>query len=344
MSDYYWTDNPAVIFMAPLIMGSIVVGEVWQHYRNNTRSFYRMFERVFDRAILKDGGTRLSPGYWNKKAIPAVHAYLVAKNYSNARANYLNNRLEEKVSQFSPMVGRLFSLLIKRPLRFWLLLRFFERKYFPGYSKLRRQFARYHGYVNCLRMGSSKSLEFWPIGDSTTSSALPEGVFLLARLKGLPYREYWNELARRYVEACEGELLASPMASIHSLLVDDLVSAKPAEVSLSSRTLLLPDSCIFSSIQLQDGIESSFLLLGMPRNSEHRHEEIGAIIMNINGEDLFVDRGSLSYSHPLCNYLRRARYHNVITPLLKGKTSGEQKVKLSSDVRVSGALFQAVQA
>ena len=77
----------------------------------------------------------------------------------------------------------------------------------------------------------------------------------------------------------------------------------------------------------------------------HAHEDLGQFLIEAGGETFAADPGILSYSHPLCNELKQAHWHNVLHPagmrsLRPKKTSlplqargDEKKFEVSVDLR-----------
>ena len=46
----------------------------------------------------------------------------------------------------------------------------------------------------------------------------------------------------------------------------------------------------------------------------HSHEDLGQFLIEAGGETFAADSGILSYSHPLCNELKKSFWHNVLYP------------------------------
>jgi len=280
--DYYWRANPALVFMPPLMMGGMLLADHWPKYRPRLRQHYDMFRTVFDHAILPDGGTRLSLGYWAKKAVPPAVVGLLIRNYLAGSADPAQDR----------------------------------RELFPGSGALTRRFSWYRNCLEGALRPSAPTPTFLPVGDTTTSTVMPEGAMLLSRLARRADQSFWRHLAGQYLGDGLDEVLRSPVASIHALLSGARRPRGPRVNPLArTRNVLLPDSCYFTSVRDHRGQPCLFTLVGTPDGAEHRHREAGSLILEVGEEELLMERGCLPYSHPLCNYLAHAQYHNVLTPL-----------------------------
>ncbi len=67
-------------------------------------------------------------------------------------------------------------------------------------------------------------------------------------------------------------------------------------------------------------------LCGSSPTEGHSHEDKGAIILEAFGEDLLIDRGSLVYNDPLCQELKYAYMHNLVTLL---DTNGQKMCQIN---------------
>jgi hypothetical protein len=56
-------------------------------------------------------------------------------------------------------------------------------------------------------------------------------------------------------------------------------------------------------------------LCGASLTEEHSHEDKGAILLEVLGEPILIDRGITVYSDPITSLLKPARMHNTVTPL-----------------------------
>jgi Heparinase II/III-like protein len=65
-------------------------------------------------------------------------------------------------------------------------------------------------------------------------------------------------------------------------------------------------------------------LNGSKANPHHAHRDKGALLVEVDDEPLFVDRGVVRYEDPRCMPMKSAEMHNVLTPSRDGKTAMDQ--------------------
>jgi hypothetical protein len=314
-NDYYLKVNPAIVFFPPLILGAIILSESWPNYRRQLRLFMQFFRTAYANAILADGGTRLSPGYWNKKAIPAVSLYLIIGNYIRTRSADLTKRLKKRLLRKVPFLGSPLAKPTASILN-TLISKYIAVRMFPGYTRIPKKIDHYRNYLESVTYSDKNHLAVFPVGDSTTSSILPEGIFMLARLKNLKDQPYWQARAQKLLTGNLKEISQSTLASIHAILSESAPPGTSADHVGYDKVAQLPESCLLSVQRSRKDIKTCLLFVGLPSNANHRHKEVGSFSLIVNDHDVLIDRGSLSYSHPLCQYLKAAAYHNTATPLL----------------------------
>ena len=59
-------------------------------------------------------------------------------------------------------------------------------------------------------------------------------------------------------------------------------------------------------------------LCGSSSTEGHSHQDKGAIVLEVFGEELLIDRGITFYSDPMTQILKTARLHNLVTPTDEG--------------------------
>lgn len=334
-SNYYWDINPATYFFPSLILGSILIYDHWPLYQTHLRRFYEMFMKVFENGILKDGGTMMSPGYWNKVAVPPIYLYIICKNFVERFTKKRYKRLLAKAGRYSTKISRATDVVLGNLLTLFLR-KHYEKRFFPGYSNILDKLSTYKNYTEGLLTTTRHSPEILPIGDASTVTTFPEGIFLLSSLRGLSDLKYWQTLADAYLKGNLSQMAKSPMCSINALLMP-ASSLQGKKLSSHPKVVILEDSCFFTSIRSDSDVISLFNFSGMPRKSfhNHRHQDAGAFILEFNKKDYFVDRGSPSYNNPISSLTHKAGYHNTLTALDDHGNYLEQNIEVAEDVKIN---------
>jgi len=92
----------------------------------------------------------------------------------------------------------------------------------------------------------------------------------------------------------------------------------------------LPNTGVLSSYR-RKGIHSVRVFLqGSQPNPSHSHFDKGSIVVEIDGLPILVDRGMVSYADTEAAKLAYSLFHNVLTPVLKGKIYPNQDVPSNS--------------
>lgn len=60
-------------------------------------------------------------------------------------------------------------------------------------------------------------------------------------------------------------------------------------------------------------------LVGAKARPSHTHNDKSGLLLELDREPVFIDRGQIKYDDPRCETLKRSELHNVITPVLPGE-------------------------
>lgn len=316
MRRYYRVTNPEPVFFPALIMGGLLVSECFVYYTPRIREHFRLFTRVFGATILNDDGTNRPPLYWNKLLAPSLVTYRICEAYSrNAAERYVDFIIRSVHQLIGGRSVPLETLARKTAEKYGSVL--IKTALFPGRRRILKKSDNFARAFDALLSNAVNYPELLPIGDRTTSSVLPDAVLLLSTSKTAKNTSYWRSIAQTYIRN-HGELLGkSALASALALSMsshDTETPATPYGRLGEDRLVHLKHSGFFSARRRLDGMDTLFVMLGLPKESEHRHSDVGSVLLQVNGQDVLLDRGSAKYGSPLASQLRAAQYHNVLTP------------------------------
>lgn len=179
-----------------------------------------------------------------------------------------------------------------------------------------------------LMISTDESQGFFPTHDgngSINAGEYPAVAFLAAMFP----RSSWGRLYNRLLRTARN-------FPINDYYIQLLMPEKPYPE---------PPYPVFTRIDSISSVASTRMLDGYPvrialladAQAFHAHEDLGQFLIEAGGETFAADSGILSYSHPLCNELKKSYWHNVLYPkgnpdLQPNKTSlklnakGDEKV------------------
>jgi hypothetical protein len=100
----------------------------------------------------------------------------------------------------------------------------------------------------------------------------------------------------------------------------------PAVRGIAPAFTLLPDTGIASG-RLQSGDRTlRWQMNGSKANPHHAHRDKGAVLIELDDEPLFIDRGVIRYEDPRGMPMKSAQMHNVLTPSRDGITPLDQAI------------------
>ena len=190
---------------------------------------------------------------------------------------------------------------------------------FPNRNKIRRIIKNYNIYFTALFDSDAPHPDLLPVGDRTRTSILTEGIFILARIMKGNNKLLWQIIAKEMLTQHPHMIKRSTPASIQALLApidkfNRTQKFKIERITDNTGIINLKKSGFCTARRKINDHLVRLTLLGLPKSSSHRHEDVGSIILQVENQDVFLDRGSLYYGDPIGERLKKADYHNMLTP------------------------------
>jgi hypothetical protein len=107
---------------------------------------------------------------------------------------------------------------------------------------------------------------------------------------------------------------------------------------------LLPHTGLACDQRTRAGRTLRLQVIGCKARPSHSHRDKGAFVAELDGHQLFIDRGMIRYEDSRHQLLKRSEMHNVLTPLLPSDSAPDQappEVAVIPEVGGDGGRFSA---
>ncbi len=278
-SDWVYTSNHGLYNLTGITQAALALARSTRHGAWLLPACEAMLKETVAANYLPDGSTRESPGYWG--------------------ANLAN-------------LGILIPLARHRGLSVPDYLR--QHEYPEAILRL--------GDVYRVHLAGGESAPpgaYLPTGDSGWEAPVPtlrpEALPILSALTGDP------ELADLPIQALQdGKPDRYEAMSIGPQIFFCAAAMKPPSAAPGRRArppafAILPHGGMLCSCRPSPLGMVRWQLLGAPAKATHSHEDVGSILLEVDGELLLVDPGITSYHNPRVGLFKEAERHNQLVPL-----------------------------
>ena len=171
-----------------------------------------------------------------------------------------------------------------------------------------------------------------PYGDSSGSYALDMPSLMAAAGGG----QRWEALRRAMITEAKTPLGCrdSSVDGLHALILTD----PPTQ----SGGVDVPEFCLLGSTGMVASCRQTpagpvrLQLMGAAEGAGHVHQDKGSFILEAYGDALATDRGGVTSSNPLCEILKRAHFHNMLSPAKIGDRHAEQDMEVKTPILPRG--------
>ena len=201
------------------------------------------------------------------------------------------------------------------------IIAYARRRNLPARALLPAAIGKVGNYFEALACG--RPGRFVPDGDCANDEIVADSIAVLAelypdgRFNGLLASSLPRKRPFSYIQHYGGTGLYAFILGPSEIL--------PHQTQASSRHVLEHTGIASGRIEA-NGSSLRWQVNGSKANPHHAHRDKGAVLIELDDEPLFVDRGVVRYEDPRVMAMKRADMHNVLVPTKDGVTPLDQQL------------------